>query len=148
MSTPKVPFNIRSAELDDIPFVFNSWLKSYRDAPSVRAVPNTLYYTAHHSVIEKIFASPGLVLLVACDTTEPKQIFGYAVGERLPSGFVIHWIYCKFPFRKFAIGGALEQALLATNIDNKEIYYTHCPKGSESLLRNRKYVFNPYLLKV
>jgi GNAT superfamily N-acetyltransferase len=142
----KVPFNIRSAAVDDIPFVFNSWLKSYRDAPAVRAVPNTTYYAEHHAIIEKIFSSAGLVLLVACDATESKQIFGYAVGERTSKGFAIHWVYVKFPFRRFRIGAALEQALLATNVDLSEVCYTHAPKGGEGLFRTRKYTYNPYLL--
>lgn len=142
-----VPFTIRAATMDDVSFIFNSWLKSYRDAPAVRSVPNTIYYAEHHATIEKIFASAGLVLLIACAVEEPSQIFGYAVGERKVDCLAIHWIYCKFPFRKFGIGKSLESALLATNVDGHPVQFSHQPKGGEGLLKDRKYIFNPYLLR-
>ncbi len=147
METTKVPFNLRAGDLKDVSFIFNSWLKSYRDAPAVKSVPNTIYYAEHHAVIERIFASAGLVLLIACDQNHPEQIFGYAVGERRPEGLMLHWTYVKYPFRKFGIGRALIEAMLTTNVESLPVFYSHSPKGAESLMKSRPYIFNPYAIR-
>lgn len=137
-------FNIRPANLEDIPFIFSSWLKSYRDAPAVRSVPNTIYYAQHHKIIEQIFSSKGLRVFIACDQEESSQIFSYVVGEVTPDGVTIHFIYSKFPFRNFGIATALEKHL--TDLNPGQVQFSHAGKNHDRLIKNRKYVYNPYLV--
>lgn len=131
-------FVLRAARGEDLPFIFNSFLKSYRDAPAVSGVPNTLYYDGQHALIERLLKDGKAI--VACATDDPEQIMGYGIG----GASVIHWIYVKHPFRGFGIGKALEGALVGQAPE--QVFYTHRVKATDRLVRNRPYTFNPFLL--
>ena len=136
-------FVLRQVETADLPFIYNSWLKSYRDAPAVAGIPNTLYYQGQHALIERLLKDS--VVVVACSSDDPSQIMGYGVGEVQPSPgrTVLHWLYVKHPFRGFGIMRSLEGALV-----NKasQVFYTHRVKSCDRLMRSRPYVFNPFFL--
>jgi hypothetical protein len=53
-------------------------------------------------------------------------------------------VYVKHPFRSSGIGRALAAELTATAL---KIFYTHSVKSAERFVREKPYVFNPYLLK-
>jgi hypothetical protein len=72
---------LRELEASDIPFVYNSWLHSYRSSPAVRNIPNSVYYAEHHAVIERILASGRLISFVECDVVDPQVLYGYVVAE-------------------------------------------------------------------
>ena len=56
--------NLREAQDQDVPFITNSWLKSYRHGGAMtKHVPNDIYYAQHHSVLERIL--PRGVVVVA-----------------------------------------------------------------------------------
>lgn len=143
-SSQQPPVSIRVAELADIPFIFNSWLKSYRDAPAVKNVPNTIYFSEHHKVIEHILNAKGLMILVACNPDDRDQICGYIVGELSENDSIVHWLYCKHPFRKMGIGRALEAAFLDLAPAKQALTYTHMSKISDRIQRLKSYTFNPY----
>jgi hypothetical protein len=42
------PILLRPVAVEDLNFIYSSWLKSYRDSVTVRGVPNDLFYKAHH----------------------------------------------------------------------------------------------------
>ena len=121
--------SIREYERGDVPFIFNSWLKSYRGSPVVRSVPNTIYYAEHHEVISGILASANLELWVACDEGNPNTILGYVVGESREDCTLIHWVYAKQPVRM----QGLAKTLLGKVLDgeSKTLYYTHHTKISD-----------------
>jgi GNAT superfamily N-acetyltransferase len=142
---PKAEFMLRQLTKDDLPFLFNSFLKSFRDAPAMVGIPNALYYASQHALIERLMASAGSRVLVACSKDDPSQIYGYGLGEVATVGSVIHWIYVKHPFRGFGIGKTLEQALIQSN--PVTVFFTHRVKPLERLLKNRTgYTYNPFLL--
>lgn len=136
-------YTLRAVETQDIPFIYNSWLKSYRDSATVAGVPNTIYYGEHHRVIEKILNSAGTLVTVAVNSDDLAQIFGYIVGRKLDTVNVIDWLYVKHPFRGHGIGKALE-AIFATA--PTPVHYTHRVKHAERVLKSRNYIYNPYLL--
>lgn len=144
--TDNNPFVLRSAVAADIPFIFNSLLKSYRDAPAVQGIPNGLYYAAHHAVVERILSDAGLRLIVACNPDDSAQIYGYGMGRAAGDVRVIDWIYVKHPFRGYRVGSTLEQALLASIGGEGPVHYTHRVKQVDRLLKDRSYTYNPYLL--
>lgn len=145
---PVALFQLRTVQPSDIPFLFNSWLKSYRDSPMVKSIPNTTYYNAHHTIIERLLKSPGAIAYIACNPEDPDQIYAYIVGEYWQDvATVIHWIYCKHPFRSNGIGSALIAKLLDRIVAPGHItYYSHRVKNTEKLLGERQYTFNPYFL--
>lgn len=144
---------LRRMTPDDHPFVFNSFLKSYRDSPSVRGIPNTLFYAKHHLLIEQIFADPRLIAYVACNPDDHDQIYGYIVAQSYPmddtAALAFHWVYCKQPFRNYGIARKLVEEVIATvaHIASNPIYYTHRVKSSDRLIRSYpNMVYNPYFL--
>ena len=135
---------IRPAIIADIPFIFNSWLKSYRDSPSVRNIPNSIYFEAQHKLIEGVLGSPTLNIWVACQHDKEEQIFGYLVAEKMAEDMVIHFAYVKFPERGKGIARALEKKVI--EMEPERVWFTAQNKSIESkLLKERKYHFNPYL---
>lgn len=143
METAPSNWAIREVEEADVPFIFSSWLKSYREAYAVRFISNTVYYAQHHAAIERVLRRAGSFVLVCCDKDDPSQIFGYAVCEKTTSGGVFHWVYCKHPFRGFGIARALEQTAAA--LMEGPISYTHCTRAMESISKRRDWVYQPYL---
>ena len=136
------PVKLRLATQDDVPFIFSSWLKSYRNSNTTRHIPNEIYYTNHHVVIEKIIAENKV--LVACSESDDDQIFGYVVTGDYEGFFMIHYVYVKHSFRSMGIGRAL---LNATGHDaSKASLTTHWTRAIEKLAPDLGVVFHPYLL--
>jgi hypothetical protein len=131
-------FAVRPFRDEDIPFVFSSWLKSYRDSPAVRSVPNTNYYAGQHSLIEGLLQQPNAVILVACDPNDPSAIFGYMVAQTDPA--VFHFFYTKHAFRGWGIAKTLASALPQVTA------FTHRVKNIDELVGSRTLVFDPYIL--
>lgn len=147
-------FAIRDALPDDVPFVFNSWLKSYRDSPMVKSIPNTIYYDEHHRVIERLLQSPDIHAHVACNPEDHNQIYGYVIAEKHIDPDIkcvsttFHWIYCKHPFRGNGIAKALYEKVQNSYpaLPGHQTFYTHRVKNVENLIGDRLFVFNPYAL--
>jgi hypothetical protein len=139
------PFIVRQATPDDVSFVFSSWLKSFRDAATVKGVPSGLYYPAQHAVIEGILQRQCCTALVACDPQDPSQIYGYVVAEYVGEGLVIHFTYTKFNMRNLGIAKALVTTLVVPTI--KFVQFSHRTRAVDTLdskLTAAGFVFNPY----
>lgn len=134
-------FVVRGPGEEDLPFIFNSWLKSFRDSPQVQGVPNTLYYAEQHALIGQLLKDS--YVLIACNPDDPGQIYGYAVGcaKPEPDHSVLHWVYVKHPFRNFGIAKALVHDVCG----DRPLYYTHRVKNSDRIAGDRSATFNPYL---
>lgn len=139
------PFDLRPIRPQDHAFVFNSALKSFRDAPSVRSIPNSIYFEYQHKILERILASPQSICIAACNIDDTDQIFGYVLSERLAGQRVIHWIYVKHDFRGNGIARALEVAALES-LGQGPVFFTHRTKSVERLADARRYTYHPYLL--
>lgn len=135
-------WSLRPLVPSDIPFVFNSWLKSYRESPQVVGVPNTVFYDKFHQVIEQIL--PKSVVIVAHDPEDQSIIYGYVVAEYTGRDLVFHWVYVKHPFRNFGLAKALEQEILT--IAHQSVYYTPRTRTIDSIMKSRNYTYDPFLL--
>jgi GNAT superfamily N-acetyltransferase len=121
--------------------IFNSWLNSYREgAQGAREVTRNLYFSQHHRLIERVLHRG--VVVVAADATEPANILGYAVGERVGGLAVVHYVYVKAPFRNVGIGSALLKSLCA---GAEGVHHSHATRAGVQLVKRFKSVFNPYL---
>ena len=87
---------LRTANDEDLPFIFNSWLKSYRNSHFAEKITNTIYFSDHHKVVENILKDS--VTMIACNADDPTQMYGYAVGSQTDGIFVLHFIYVKHTF--------------------------------------------------
>lgn len=134
-------WTLRPVKAEDVSFLYNSFLKSYRDAPAVAGMPNTLFYKKLHGVAESIFRDPNSFTIIACDPAEPDVVFGYLFGEKIGEDLVIHWAYSKHAFRGFGLGKAMEEEFL--KIPHRAVYYSMRTRVTDSLMKTRDYTFDP-----
>lgn len=132
---------IRAAFLEDVPFIFATWLRSYRHASSfARKISNEVYYSRHHLVIDLILKREGSRVLVAHPKGEPDVILGYLVSEVQPDGAdVIQYIYVKKSFRQMGIGAALWKEL-----KDKKLIFTHYTVDTDWLIKKFNLTYDPY----
>lgn len=140
MTTENLPLTIRHANDQDIPFIFSSWLKSFRDAGlMVRSVPNTIYFTNHHKILQRLIKRS--TVYVACDPKDSSQIYGYIVAEYIDGTFVLHFIYVKQSFRKLGVGRALFNNF---KHDGTASCCSHLTKFGERMLLKYNMIYHPY----
>lgn len=96
----------RAARPDDISFIFDSWLRSWRKSPWAGVIPNNLYFPLTRSSIEQLVAR-GAVLEVACLAADPERILGWICHEQSGPDAVVHYIYVKDPYLSLGIAEAL-----------------------------------------
>ena len=142
MSTP--PINLRSLATDDRSFLLHSWLRSYRNGPFTRLIPNNLYYEAYHSVLEGLLASADI--FIACDPDSPRRIFGYLVTGFAGEAPVLFYVYVKQAYRGFGIA---RQLLAAARFDvAKPFFFPFLSPQARSLAQHfPQAVFNPFLIE-
>lgn len=131
---------VRSATEADVPFLFHTWLKSFRGAN--RSISGPVYYQFQHKLIENIFKRANV--LVACSTEDENQLFGYLVCETMDNVPVLHYSYVKEDYRGM---GMLKLLLEHSELDiSKGGFFTHCPKNLGKLLaKHPALIYNPYL---
>ena len=111
---------IRPARKEDINFIFDSWLKSWRKSRYAGVIPNHLYYATYRATIESLVAR-GAELNVACHAQNEDHILGWSCTEVTSDGFsVLHYCYTKDPF----IGLQIDHALLDEMPGQKPGFYT------------------------
>jgi len=91
MQTP-LPIRIRAATEEDISFIFNSWLKSFRDSNFGKQITNTIYFAQHHKLIENLLQSCNV--FVACNESNPGELYGYICYEKVDGIFVMQYCMC------------------------------------------------------
>lgn len=111
---------IRPARKEDINFIFDSWLKSWRKSRYAGVIPNHLYYATYRATIESLVAR-GAELKVACHPSNEDHILGWSCTEVTSDGFsVVHYLYVKDCF--FNLG--VESELLDNLPGEKPGFYT------------------------
>src|ERR1017187_2430254 len=100
----EIKITIRPAKLEDLNFIFASWLKSYRYASMfAKKISNEVYYEWHHKVIERFIERNGTVS-IAHPVGEPEVILGFIAHD---GGDILQYIYVKKTFRQMGIAKAL-----------------------------------------
>lgn len=128
-------WKLRAPTKDDESFIYSSWLQSFRSAPLVYGVPNTIYFKRFHDVLENLFKASSTRITIACSPDDPEQIFGYSVYSDLPLP-VLHWVYVKHPFRGFGI---------ARDLCSRVSPKLHTTKARESSLVKAS-AYDPFIL--
>jgi hypothetical protein len=116
-STNEVAY--RKARPDDIRFVFDSWLRSWRKSPWAGVIPNNVYFPLTRSVIEQLIAR-GAEIEVACLAADPECILGWICHEQTGPNAVVHYLYVKDPY----LGLGIDEALIDRIPGNKPGFYT------------------------
>ena len=138
----KESVRLRTLIDDDLPFLFSSWLKSYRSSHFAEKITNTIYFEDHHKVIERIIKNSKV--LIACNPADPSQLYGYSVATEEGGVLVLHFLYVKHTFRNMGIGKTLLDAV--GHERDKAAVYTHHTRMADKLASKYNFVFHPYLL--
>lgn len=98
------PYEIRTGTDADLPFVYGSWLESYKESKLARAVRTSIYLTRHHDLVERLLDRPSVRLRVAHPPGDPVVILGWAVVEE---PLTLHYVLVKHQFRGHGVAKAL-----------------------------------------
>ncbi len=142
MEKSDLPVRLRSIVEEDYPFLFNSWLKSYRFSHFGEKITNTIYFTDHHKIVENLVKNNKVVM--ACSQDDPSQLYGYMVGGEEEGVLVLHFIYVKHTFRNMGIGKTLLDAF--GHDKERAGVYTHHTRMADKLAAKYNFVYHPYLM--
>jgi hypothetical protein len=131
--------SVRPANQSDIPFIFATWLKSYRDSKFAELIDSKTYFAAHHALIEILLAKS--LVLIAHPNGKPNVICGWSVTQ--PN--LIHYVYTKAAFQKLGVATIL---LISSGIDLKATTtFTHGSKAANWFApKYTSLTYNPYAL--
>lgn len=141
MNNQELPIILRPANAEDVGFIFNAWLKSFRNSPIVRGVDNQIYYSEHHKIIEELLKR--YEVIVACNQDDLTQIYGFICAGTTDNIFTVNFIYVKHTFRKMGIGSALLNAF-EHNTEYAAIY-THQTRSAIELAERYNFIYHPYI---
>ena len=127
---------------EDRSFIFSSWLKSYRFSHFGEKITNTIYFEEHHKIVERLLDNSKV--LIACNESDPSQLYGYIVVEEEGGILVVHFLYVKHTFRNVGIGKTLLDAV--GHSTDKASVYTHHTRMADKLSSKYNFVYHPYLL--
>lgn len=125
---------LRPARVGDLPFVFNSWLESYKAYPLALGVPKAKYFADQHALITELLRRGEC--LMAVNPADDTHLLGYVVHE--PARRVVHYVYVKHPLRREGIARHLLSAIHAEGCT----YTHHTPAGAQIAFRLKAH-FNP-----
>ncbi len=113
--------DFRFPAMDDLPFIYDTWVESFRLSHAAGPIPMDMYRTLYREIIRRVITQPTAMCLVAYNVHIPRQICGYVVFERgeVPT---IHYCFVKHWMR----GHGMAKALLATALidPRKPFLYT------------------------
>jgi GNAT superfamily N-acetyltransferase len=138
---------LRKATRADIQFITSGWLKSFRNAPFVRGVPNGVYYYYHHKILEELL--PRAQVMVACSEADHNQLLGFICAEKMDGDvLIVHYVYVKQLLRKQGIARFMLDTL-RSELGTTSTQYTaktYAAIDLEDKLKADGMVYNPYIL--
>jgi ribosomal protein S18 acetylase RimI-like enzyme len=137
----ELPILLRPANKDDIGFIFNSWLKSYKSSKFTEQIPNEIYYAEHHKIIENLLQQYNVI--IAANQEDPNQLYGFICAGLTDGIFTLHYLYVKHTFRRMGIANSLLNAF-EHNSDYAAIY-THKTRSATSLAEKYNFIYHPYV---
>jgi hypothetical protein len=134
---------IRHLQELDLPFIFSSWLRSYKEESAfAKRIKNEVFYFWHHRIIEVTLAKPSVRVLVASDKDEPTVIYGYIVTEVINSEpKIIHYCFVKEHFRQMGIA----KLLFKESGIQGNFFISHFTYSAEPIVNKREEItYDPY----
>lgn len=137
-----MPVAIRDAQEGDVPFIFNSWLQSFRKGSFSKFVDNKIYFSEQHKLVERLLRRS--TVKMAVDPNEPATIYGYTVYETIEGLLTVHYCYTKHTFRAMGV-----QRQLLKNIEHDystAALYSHNTIIGARIAPRYNLVYHPYIL--
>lgn len=115
---------VRDRKPEDLPLVFDSYLRSWRLNKSAGTIPNHLFFEVQRTLLEDLL-SRGATLKVAYPEGHEDLILGWALGEVKEGKCVLHYLYVKDPYLEKNSGLRLPEVLLESLPGAKPGFFTH-----------------------
>jgi hypothetical protein len=133
-------YDIRPATGNDLSFIYDTWLKSYRcDSALGKSCKKSVYFDEYKLVLDRILLEANTIIAHFTDDTD--LILAYMVYE--PG--VIHYAFCKEAFRRLGIVTGLFKHAFPGALS--PLYITHRTAGASPILYSKQFlVHNPFIL--
>ncbi len=135
---------------EDMKFVLRAWMTGFQGHGwSPMCKPNE-YFEHQQRLISDLAQSDHVRLIVACDVSNPQQLYGFACGEPVTATtpLVMHWVYIKQVFRRLGVARELMREFGWQ--PGMQIIATHWTKrlydGNFAFMRKHRITCNPYIL--
>jgi hypothetical protein len=138
----ELPIMAREALPEDLNFVFNSWLISYKQSKTLANLDGAFYYQGQHNIIERCLRQSQVLMLVDANKTE--DIYSYIVYQEIDGIFTVHFAYVKHLFR--GLGLFKHMLDLTKGPGNSVGLYTHDTKSARHVGDKHNLYYNPYIL--
>lgn len=118
---------VRNRKPEDLPLVFDSYLKSWRVSKFAGVIPNHLYFDTQRTLLEDLIQR-GASVYVCYPEGHEDLILGWACSEVKEGKCVLHYLYVKDPY----LGMRLPEILLESLPGDKPGFFTHQQKLKET----------------
>jgi hypothetical protein len=128
---------------DDLRFVVDSWVSSYRDADSAGMIQVEDWYAVMIPQVTKAIRRPDVQTILACGADDPTQLHGFItadVEERLP---LVYYVFVKTHYRRGGRGrlwdghGCARGLFAALSIDPGKPFFYVCETPMVPRLRRK-----------
>lgn len=126
---------VRDSKAEDIPLVFDSYLKSWRLSKWAGVISNNNYFEVQRTMLEDLLAR-GALLKVAHPEGHADIILGWGLGEVKDGKQVVHYLFIKDSYVGLAVADRILDALPGSTpgfLTHKLYFprlkdYTHAPE--------------------
>lgn len=94
----ELPKILRPPKSNDLKFIYNSWLRSFKESPDNAIKGDGPYYSYQKMLIVSILDRSYISIL--CNPDDIDQIYGYAVYELTEDQIILHWIQVKYLWKR------------------------------------------------
>lgn len=85
---------LRPVNASDLNFIFDTWMKTWRESKWAGTIPNHLFYDTQRKLIEDLLIR-GARIVVAHEEHDHSRILGWACGETKEGKTVLHYVYTR-----------------------------------------------------
>lgn len=129
----------RSATPNDIPFIYSSWLKSYKhDSLFGKSIRSSTFFNNYKEVLDNLLSNSDILI---CYFPEDKNVI---LGYMVYSSNILHYSFVKQAFRRYGIARSMYNHLFK---DDLKIIYTHFTQYLNSFIdKFTNFEYNPMIL--
>lgn len=138
-----LPIVFRPANVNDVPFLFKTWLIDYHKVHPFNFIPTDIYKPVQTNIIQQLIQKTPVI--ICCLDDDPNQIVGYLVAQPYgESSILIHWAHIKAIYRRM---GILKEMLAQLNYQDKNLICTHYFSLFKKLKDKYHIVYDPTILQ-
>jgi|GEM_PF-1588207 len=138
----ELPIVLRLANQEDVAFIFNSWLKSYKTSNFAKGIEPTVFYSEHHKLLERLLKNYDTI--IACSPDDSTQIYGFINGGYTDNFFTLNYVYVKHTFRRMGIAKSLFNGFV--HEPGAVGLFTHLNHISSKLSQKYNMMYHPYIM--